>query len=105
MKIIETSFFTKKVTSLLSEEEYRNLQNELIVNPGKGKVIRGSNGLRKIRCKLADKGKSGGVRIIYYWISQDNIIMMLLIYPKNEQDNLTSTQLKLLKSIVEKELQ
>jgi mRNA-degrading endonuclease RelE of RelBE toxin-antitoxin system len=105
MKIIETSFFTKRVNSLLTNEEYRDLQNELILNPGKGKIIRGSNGLRKIRWELAGTGKSGGVRIIYYWISEEDIILMLLIYPKNEQDNLTSVQLKILKSIVEKELQ
>ena len=29
---------------------------------------------------------------------------MLLIYPKNEQDNLTSEQTKILRTIVEKEL-
>ena len=105
MKIIETTIFTKKVISLLSEEEYRNLQNELISNPGKGKVIRGSGGLRKIRCGISGKGKSGGVRIIYCWIMKRDTILMLLVYPKSEQDNLTPSQLKILKSLVEKELQ
>jgi mRNA-degrading endonuclease RelE of RelBE toxin-antitoxin system len=88
VKFIETSVFTKKINSLLTIEEYRNFQNELILNPEKGKLIRGS----------------GGVRIIYYWIKNKEIILMLLIYPKNEQDNLTSSQLKILKTIVEKEL-
>ncbi len=105
MKIIETSFFTKRISSLLSDEEYRNLQNELILNPEKGKVIRGSGGLRKIRWGISGRGKSGGVRIIYYWILKKDTILMLLVYPKNEQDNLTSSQLKILKSLVEKELQ
>ena len=105
MRIIETIIFTKRIISLLSEEEYRNLQNELIINPEKGKIIRGSGGLRKIRCGISGRGKSGGARIIYYWIKKKEIILMLLIYPKNEQDNLTADQLKILKSIVEKELQ
>jgi len=104
MKIIETSFFTKKVNSLISDEDYHNLQNQLIANPKQGKIIRGSNGLRKFRWKLSRTGKSGGVRIIYYWISKEEIILMLLVYSKKEQDNLTSAQLKILKSIVEKEL-
>lgn len=104
MKIIETSIFTRKLRTLLSDEEYRLLQNELIMNPEKGKIIKGSGGLRKIRWSISGKGKSGGVRIIYYWLKNKEIILMLLIYPKNEQDNLTSEQLKLLKSIVEKEL-
>lgn len=104
MKIIETTIFTKRIRSLLTEEEYRNLQNELIINPEKGMVIRGSGGLRKIRWGISGKGKSGGVRIIYYWIIKKKTILMLLVYPKNEQDNLTSSQLKILKSLVEKEL-
>jgi len=105
MKIIETTIFTRKVTSLLTPDEYRDLQNELVSNPEKGKVIPGSGGLRKIRCGVSGRGKSSGVRIIYYWILKKETILMLLIYPKNEQDNLTPSQLKILKSLVEKELQ
>jgi mRNA-degrading endonuclease RelE of RelBE toxin-antitoxin system len=105
VKIIETTVFTKKISSLLTNEEYRNLQNELIINPEKGKVIRGSGRLRKIRWGISGRGKSGGSRIIYYWILKKDTILMLLVYPKNEQDNLTSSQLKILKSLVEKELQ
>ena len=87
MKIIETSVFTKRLKVLLSNEDYRLLQNEIILNPGKGKIIRGSGGLRKIRWSISGKGKSGGVRIIYYWVKTKEIILMLLIYSKNEQDN------------------
>jgi len=104
MKIIETSIFTKKITKLLAVEEYRTLQNELIKNPEKGKIIRGSGGLRKIRFGVSGRGKSSGARIIYYWLVNKEILLMLLVYPKNVQDNLTSTQLKLLKTLVEKEL-
>ncbi len=105
MKIIETVIFTKKVISLLKDEEYRDLQNELILNPEKGKIIRGSGGLRKIRWAISGRGKSSGVRIIYYWIKNKEIILMLLVYPKNEQDNINPSQLKILKSLVEMELQ
>jgi len=104
MKIIETTIFTKKLKTLIEDEEYRNLQNELIKNPEIGKLIRGSGGLRKVRWSLTGRGKSGGVRIIYYWIKEKEIILMLLIYPKNEQDNLTAAQTKILRTIVEKEL-
>jgi mRNA-degrading endonuclease RelE of RelBE toxin-antitoxin system len=103
MKIIETTVFTKRLRVFLNEEEYRKLQNELILNPGKGKIIRGSGGLRKIRWSIPGKGKSGGVRIIYYWVTIEEIILMLFIYSKNEQDDLTDEQLKILKSLVEKE--
>jgi hypothetical protein len=44
-------------------------------------------------------------QIMDYWILPKDTILMLLVYPKNEQDNLSSSQLKLLRSLVEKELQ
>ena len=103
MKIIETSVFTKRLKTLLPDEDYRLLQNEIILNPERGKVIRGSGGLRKIGWSIPGKGKSGGVRIIYYWIKVKEIILMLLIYSKNELDDLSDEQLKTLKSLVEKE--
>jgi mRNA-degrading endonuclease RelE of RelBE toxin-antitoxin system len=104
MKIIETSIFTRRLKTFLPDEDYRSLQNTIIINPEKGKIISGSGGLRKIRWSIPGKGKSGGVRIIYYWIKSKEIILMLLIYAKNEQDDLSSEQLKILKSLVDKEL-
>ncbi|MDP8207092.1 MAG: hypothetical protein P9L92_10550 [Candidatus Electryonea clarkiae] len=80
------------------------MQNELIVNPEKGNIIRGSGGLRKIRWSFSGRGKRGGVRVIYYWIPSQNMLLMLFIYPKNVQDDLTPEQLKILKSVVEQEL-
>ena len=105
MKIIETSFFTKKLKLLLSEEDYRKLQNELILNPKKGKIIKGSGGLRKIRWSIQGKGKSGGVRVIYYFVGRKDIILMLFIYTKSERDDLSKEQLKILKSLVKEEFE
>ncbi len=59
--------------------------------------------MRKVRWAIKGKGKSGGVRVIYYWSKPTEIILMLLIYQKNEQDNLTVTQTKILKKIVDEE--
>ena len=58
----------------MDEESYRGLQNELIANPGIGKIIQGSGGIRKIRWGGSGRGKRGGSRIIYYWAtSKDQI--------------------------------
>ncbi len=103
MRIIETSVFTKRLMNLLPDEEYRKLQAEIVMNPEKGKLIVGSGRLRKIRWLILGKGKSGGARIIYYWAKAKEIILMLLIYSKNEQDDLSCEQLKILKSLVQKE--
>jgi len=104
MQIIETPIFTRQMKFLLTDEEYRKLQSELISRPEGGDVIRGSGGLRKIRWSISGRGKRRGVRMIYYWISSQEKFLMLFIYPKNVQDNLTHEQLKVLKSLVEQEL-
>jgi len=69
MLIIETPIFTKRVKALLSDEEYRLLQNELVARPDAGKIIPESGGLRKIRWSGSGRGKRGGTRLIYYWAS------------------------------------
>jgi mRNA-degrading endonuclease RelE of RelBE toxin-antitoxin system len=103
MQIIETSIFTRRVVELLSDDDYRELQSMLVIRPDAGPVIPGSGGLRKLRWAASGRGKRGGARIIYYWFTSQEKLLMLYIYPKNEQDNLTPDQLKALKKIVERE--
>lgn len=103
MVIIETSTFTRQVQSLLSDEEYYQLQMALVLNPGLGSIIQGSGGLRKLRWSLGGRGKRGGIRTIYYWAVLEDQILMLFMYAKNEKDDLTPDQLKLLRRIVEEE--
>lgn len=103
MIIIETSIFTRRLQTIMSDEDYHELQKKLIIRPEEGKIIPGSGGLRKLRCGGSGRGKRGGSRIIYYWFSEKEIILMLYIYTKKETDDLTSEQLKILKKIIEQE--
>ena len=100
MKFIETSIFTKKLTQLLSDDEYRQLQNELAINPLAGALIQGTGGLRKIRWSRPGMGKRGGIRTIYYFLNETETIYMLLAYPKNEKDNLSDKEKKILRELV-----
>jgi len=84
---------------MLSDDSYRMLQASLILRPDAGNLIKGSGGLRKIRWNLPGVGKRGALRIIYYWQPPDTIFM-LLPYRKNEQEDLSSDQIKLLHGIV-----
>jgi hypothetical protein len=103
MQFIETSFFTRQVTTLLTDDEYSQLQVALSAHPETGAIIPQSGGLRKVRWSMSGKGKRGGVRAIYYWVVSQDQILMLFMYPKNEKDDLTKQQLKVLREIVEKE--
>jgi hypothetical protein len=103
MQFIETSIFTRQVTTLLKDDEYRQLQVALFDHPESGVIIPQSGGLRKIRWAITGRGKRGGVRAIYYWVVAKDQILMLFMYSKNEKDDLTPQQLKVLREIVEKE--
>ncbi len=103
MVIIETSVFTRQVQKLLNDNAYRDLQIALAERPDMGVVIVGSGGLRKVRWAAQGRGKRGGVRVIYYWIVEQDRLLMLLMYPKSERDNLTREQVKMLRKIVEEE--
>jgi mRNA-degrading endonuclease RelE of RelBE toxin-antitoxin system len=103
MIIVETSIFTRQVTELLPDDEYRRLQSVLVGRPDAGEIIPGSGGLRKIRWGMSGRGKRGGARIIYYWAVSQEQILMLFIYPKSERGDLSTGQMKVLREIVEEE--
>ena len=102
MVIIETPIFTKLITDLMNDDEYKDLQEALVTRPDRGALIKSGGGLRKVRWALEGRGKSGGVRIIYYWMTEDDQLYMLFAFPKNVQGNLTDAQTKKLRQMVER---
>jgi hypothetical protein len=98
---VETPIFTKRILQLMDDESYASLQAHLARHPDDGDIIRSSGGMRKIRWAGSGRGKRGGLRVIYYWWVAKDRISMLLVYPKNEQDDLTADQVKLLRKALE----
>jgi len=98
----ETPVFTRQIVGLLTDDEYRGLQQALILNPGAGDVIRNSGGLRKVRWRSGSKGKRGGIRVIYYWSVREHDIYMLLAYGKNQKDDLSPRELSIVRGLVQK---
>ncbi len=100
MEFIETPTFTRLILELLTDDEYRELQNVLVENPERGDIIKGGGGIRKLRHALPGRGKSGGIRVIYYWIHRNDQVLMLLAYPKSRKDNLTDKEAAILRNYV-----
>lgn len=103
MRFIETPIFTEDVERDLSVEEYRQLQLALLLRPIQGALIRGSGGLRKIRWSRPGMGKRGGLRAIYFWEAKSETFYMLMVYRKNDQENLTPKQVAILQRLVKEE--
>jgi len=104
MEIIETSVFTRQIRGLLKDDEYRELQERLVINPLAGVVVRGGGGLRKLRWAVEGRGKSGGIRVIYYYVASDAQIFMLVAYAKGAKEDLTAKELVALRKLVQEEL-
>jgi hypothetical protein len=104
MEIVETSLFTRQIAKLLKDKEYLELQRELVMNPLAGAMIRGSGGLRKLRWAQEGRGKSGGIRVIYYYVAVENTIFMLAAYAKGTKADLTDREVAALKKFVKEEL-
>lgn len=103
MIFVETTSFTRRMMSLLTDEEYSRLQQVLVERPDIGNIIKGSGGIRKVRWAAGGQGKSGGARIIYYWAVRQDTVLMLTVYAKNERQDLTDQELKVLRATVEGE--
>ncbi len=96
MRFIETVGFSRRLLELLDDDGYRAMQAALLANPGRGAVIAGSGGLRKLRWGLPGRGKRGALRVIYCWDAPAETIFMLLLYTKQDQEAPTRDELRLL---------
>ncbi len=104
---IELPPFERHRQDYLSDESFRELQQMLMKNPEAGDVIEGTGGLRKVRHADAKrgKGKRGGLRIIYYWWQIGKQFWLFTVYNKDEMDDLTAAQRKILKDLLKQELE
>jgi hypothetical protein len=76
----------------LDDNDLRQLQETLLQNPKAGDVIKGTNGLRKIRIAFEGQGKRGGGRVAYVDFTIHEAVYLITAYPKNEKDNLSKKE-------------
>jgi mRNA-degrading endonuclease RelE of RelBE toxin-antitoxin system len=106
MEFIEAPAFTRQLSEYLDSDEYRLLQNALAENPDLGELMPGRGGFRKLRWADARRGKGrrSGLRIIYFHFLSDHQVWLMTLYGKDEAEDLTQPQKKLLKAALVAEL-
>lgn len=98
--ITELHTFTKKAEKLLGEAARAQLFTYLAQRPEAGALIEGTGGVRKLRWAREGKGKSGGVRVIYYFHSETLPLLMIDMYAKNEKENISKADKNTLATLV-----
>lgn len=85
--VIETPTFQKQADKLWSEAERLAFIDWIAVNPLAGDVIPGADGARKVRWGRAGSGKRGGVRVVYFNLTEQGVVVLVLLYAKANQAN------------------
>ena len=99
MELVSTPVFEASARRLLTEDDRRELELLLAVDPTRGAVIPGAGGVRKLRFARRSRreGKSGGTRVIYYFVDTEHRIYLLDMYSKRQKEDLTRAELKTLR--------
>jgi hypothetical protein len=100
--VAETSSYLAWAEKALTEDERSSVVDLLAANPTCGVILKDTGGVRKVRFAPAGRGKSGGVRIVYYFYNESVPIYILAGFAKNEKDNLSAAERAMLRKLVER---
>tara|TARA_B100000745_G_C20039522_1_gene354204 strand:- start:377 stop:718 length:342 start_codon:yes stop_codon:yes gene_type:complete len=90
--IVELPEFQKRSSNLLKEDEKASIINYLAAHPQSGDIVQGTGGIRKLRWSAQGRGKSGGVRVVYYYHNGSIPLFLLTIFGKGEKANLSKAE-------------
>ena len=105
LDFIELPAFTKRWAELGldDEDDLTALQLFIMVEPKRAKVVKGTNGRRKLRF-APDRwhsGKSGAARILYVYFEEYGIVLLCLAFRKNEVEDISDAVKKYLNRRIE----
>ena len=89
LTVAELSEYIRTADKLLSEGERQDIIRYLAEQPKDGDLMEGTGGVRKLRWRRGGQGKSGGVRIIYYFHDEGMPLYLLTLFAKGDRANLT----------------
>jgi hypothetical protein len=100
MKVVATLGYDRRARKLFTLAERAAAELEIALAPTAWPVIRGTGGARKARAARGGRGKSGGVRIIYYVVTRRGVVYLIDAYAKSEKENLTDADTRQIRKLI-----
>ena len=100
VEFVYTALFERTRKPILTDEEMRAVEDELLASPDRGVLMRATGGVRKIRAAQDNRGKSGSARVVYLHIPERETVYFLLAFGKNVKGNLTAAECRMLRQVV-----
>jgi hypothetical protein len=88
-EIVSLSGYEAQVSALLDDEERIAMEFFIACAPEDHPVIAGSGGFRKARWARRGRGKSGGFRVVYFFLAEPGRIYMAAVYAKSRKETLS----------------
>jgi hypothetical protein len=92
--VIETPTFQKQVAKVWTEAERLEFIAWIAANPTAGDVIPGADGARKVRWAVQGKGKRGGARVVYFNLSEAELVLLVAVYAKADKTNILPNEIE-----------
>ncbi len=90
--VVELPEYIRHAEKLLHRDEQKDIIDYVAEHPKAGDLIQGTGGIRKLRWSRGSRGKSGGVRVVYYYHDERIPLYLLTIFGKGEQVNLSKAE-------------
>ena len=91
-RVIRSSPYERAAAHLLRPSVLLEIEESIAAKPERHPLAPGTGGFRKARWRRPGGGKSGGVRVICYYLVRPDLIFLADLYPKNEKENLTHAE-------------
>jgi hypothetical protein len=98
-EIVSLAGYESEVSALLEEDERMAMEFYIACAPEDHPVIPGAGGFRKARWARRGKGKSGGLRVIYFFLTAPGRIYMAAIYAKSRKETLSAADQHVLRRL------
>lgn len=103
LTFVELGPFSKRWDDLkLTDVDLSLVQTLIMIDPSGPPVIAGTGGLRKLRCGKDNVSKRDGYRVCYVYFEEFRLILMVIIYAKNEIDTIPESHKPGIKKIIDR---